>query len=153
MTFEIRKAGFYTNRRGKKIEIIGQASSGQWWNTDGKGYHDDGRRIDRDYEQDDIISPWTEPLELEEFEKTTYEGWQEKLKTIPSCALKPTGKGKKFYLVFNPSQSAPKYKHTTKEEAITEAKRVAGKHPKQNVFVLETITCFNAEVKVNEVEI
>ena len=63
MTFKIDKVGFYKNKKGEKVEIVAQASSGQWWDFDGKGYHTDGRMIVGSIENN-IIAHWEEPVEV-----------------------------------------------------------------------------------------
>lgn len=61
---------------------------------------------------------------------------------------------KKFYYVYNPSQSKPKHKYETYEEARQAAEEVAGLAPDQEVYVLETRCCFKSKniVECDEVE-
>ena len=137
MTFKIDKAGFYKTKSGHVTEITGQASQGQWWRLDGKGYHDDGRRIDRDYENEDIIAHWEEPFELEEFAHET------------DCVSK-----NKFYAVTsNASNTGILFTYDTLEQAQKGAKSLALNEPDIKFYVLETIAAYTAEVEIKEIKI
>lgn len=46
-----------------------------------------------------------------------------------------------LYLVWNPNTGYPKFRHSSRESAIQEAKRLAGNHPGQPFYVLEAIGC------------
>ena len=127
MTFKIDKTGFYKNRKGEKVEII---RDWLWLDTKGRHYYDNGDRATLD---ETIVAKWTE---------------QDELAHETDCESK-----NKFYLIFNPSQSAPKHRHYTLEEAQTEARRIAKRHPERTIYILETIAAYIAEVEIKEIKI
>jgi hypothetical protein len=45
----------------------------------------------------------------------------------------------KFWCVFNPEQSAPKYVHISEQSAKNQAKRLARLNPEQRFYVMESI--------------
>lgn len=52
----------------------------------------------------------------------------------------------KFWMVFNPKAGPTKAEHESREQALSEAGRLAHKHPNQEIYVLEVVEVYKATV-------
>jgi len=147
MTFKIDGIGLYKNRRGEKVEIKKKANNNpeMWVCRDALGYYADGTVTgfsDR-LPEFDIISRWTEPLEL--------------VNLYPNCdnPTLRTGDEKKFYIVYSPDgliRKATQHKNPwlARKEVDELVKYHSGSY---KFYVMEAIACFEASVNVKEREV
>lgn len=70
-----------------------------------------------------------------------------KKKLLAAAALlTPSPTRECYWLVHNPTRAAPSIRHTSADDATTEARRLAQKQPGETFYVLKVVYAYVAEI-------